>query len=107
MRKKQYVEVKTTYKVTYDPDSPNFQNTLTDYRACIDGGADPEDIIKRACDHITWHGAESMIEGVGYVRYNGVLDGTPYSGIDIEDYDDEAEVWDADEEEEDDEEAEA
>lgn len=88
-------EVKQVFEVNYDEGSPEFQEALEGYRECINSDADAKDMVKAAVWHIAKYGNNNMIEGIGYVKYNGLLfpRQLPYSGIEVtESYEDVEEI---------------
>lgn len=80
------VEVSTTISMKYDPESEEFKNALENYRDAIEDGASEEDMLRQIAWYTTAFGAESMIEGVGYVSVDGEKRGDKdnWCGVDIE-----------------------
>lgn len=80
------VKLESSIKLTYDENSEPFQNALDDFRAVVKDGADADDMLKQIAlvlaqsrDHLR------MIEGVGYVRYNGFCKNENlYCGVDVD-----------------------
>ena len=74
--------------LTYDENSKEFKEALESYNDVIASG-DAEDMLKHVAFYVTRFGTDGMIEGVGYVGYNGRKPTEePYSGIMVgEDYD--------------------
>lgn len=75
--------------LTYDENSVEFKEALQGYRDCIDKRGSSTDMLKHVAFYVTRFGTDGMVEGVGYVGYNGRKPTEePYSGIMVgEDYD--------------------
>lgn len=74
----------------FDKNSAEFKQALEDYQACYGSESDADDMLKHVAFYITRFGIERMVEGVGYVSYNGNPAQQPDSGITVvnTDYDD-------------------
>ena len=76
------VQISGEIELSYDVNSKEFKDTLVAYKDIIDAGGTKEDMLKHVAFHVTRFGYESMVEGVGYVGYNGrIPKEEPYSGI--------------------------
>lgn len=86
---KSIIELEGQVELTYDETSKEFKEALSAYREVIDKNGTKEDMLKHVAFHVTRFGHESMVEGVGYVGYNGRKPTEePKSGIMVgEDYD--------------------
>jgi len=86
---KRIIEVNGQIEIWYDKNSPEFKDALESYQEAIDKTADEIDMIKQVAYHVNKYGTDMMVEGVGYIGYNGrIPKEKPYSGIMIsEDYD--------------------
>lgn len=86
---KKIINITGQIELTYDENSEEFKQTLIEYRECIDQTATTDDMLKHVAFHVNRFGFETMVEGVGYVGYNGWKNSEePYSGIMVgEDYD--------------------
>ena len=75
--------------LTYDKNSKEFKEALEGYRHSIDRTGSETDMLKHVAFYVTRFGTDGMVEGVGYVGYNGRKPTEePYSGIMVgEDYD--------------------
>jgi len=76
-------------ELTYDENSREFKEAFEAYKDMIDINANIESMLNHVAFHVTRYGTDSMVEGVGYVGYNGKIpDKELYSGIMVsEDYD--------------------
>lgn len=83
------IELNGYIELTYDENSKEFKEALNAYREVCDKSGTKEDMLKHVAFHVTRFGHECMVEGVGYVGYNGRKPTeTPNSGIMVgEDYD--------------------
>ena len=83
------IEITGQIELTYDENSPEFKEALEGYQEVIDKGGDKESMLKHVAFYVTRFGTDGMVEGVGYVGYNGRKPTEePYSGIMVgEDYD--------------------
>jgi len=72
--------------VTYDENSEPFKKALDDFREIVREGAEAEDMLKNIAEALNRrHDYRNMIEGVGYVRFNGRCeDEDLYCGVDID-----------------------
>lgn len=72
-RKKKFIaELHTTMRLSYDPESPLFKETLAAYRRIVDPNADEQNMLCHVVHNLDLNGHHSsMIEGVGYVSYKG------------------------------------
>lgn len=75
------------YSLKYDPTSTEFILALSDYREMIDKSATELDMLINVVHQLRIGGAYRMLEGVGYVKYQGKIMGQPYSGIEAIDVD--------------------
>lgn len=86
--KKQTIDITGQIELSYDENSPEFQQALDDYRHSCDKTATVEDMLKHVAFHVTRFGTETMVEGVGCVGFNGKKPFEDYCGIMVgEDYD--------------------
>ncbi len=83
------IEITGQIELTYDENSPEFKEALEGYQEVIEKKGDKESMLKHVAFYITRFGTDGMVEGVGYVGYNGRKSTEePYSGIMVgEDYD--------------------
>ena len=83
------IELTGLVELTYDENSTEFKEALEGYREVIDKNGTAEDMLKHVAFYVTRFGHEGMVEGVGYVGYNGRKPTEePKSGIMVgEDYD--------------------
>lgn len=83
------IELTGLVELMYDENSIEFNGALENYREVIDKNGTAEDMLKYVAFSVTRFGHERMVEGVGYVGYNGRKPaGEPKSGIMVgEDYD--------------------
>ena len=65
------IELTGLVELTYDENSAEFKEALEGYREVIDKNGTKEDMLKHVAFHVTRFGHDSMVEGVGYVGYNG------------------------------------
>lgn len=86
---KTIIEVTGQVELTYDENSKEFKEALDGYRQCIEKNGSKESMLKHTAFYVTRFGADGMVEGVGYVGYNGRKPmEEPYSGIMVsEDFD--------------------
>lgn len=67
---------------TFDENSKEFKEALEGYRECIERRGAKESMLKHTAFYINQFGHNGIIEGVGYVGYNGSKPKEePYSGI--------------------------
>jgi hypothetical protein len=83
------IEVTGEIELTYNEQSKEFKEALEGYRKCMDKTGTKEDMLKHVAFYVTRFGTDGMVEGVGYVGYNGRKPTEePYSGIMVsEDFD--------------------
>jgi len=83
------IEVTGEIELSYDEQSKEFKEALEGYRQCMDKKGTKEDMLKHVAFYVTRFGTDGMVEGVGYVGYNGRKPTEePYSGIMVsEDFD--------------------
>lgn len=83
------VEVSAIYSFTYDPDSPEFKETLDSYKKVIDRGGSIESVLAHVAHNLRRSGTvESMVEGVGFIQKEGQpVPEEIFSGITVEDDD--------------------
>jgi len=84
------LELTTTVTLDYDSDSKEFKESLEAYKKAIYPEADQYDMLKQIAYHVVKEGHYGLIEGIGYVGYNGQKkDHELYSGVIVgRDYDD-------------------
>ena len=72
-------------KFSYDENSPEFKQAYQDYKEVIDSGStSTDDMIQHIAYNVGRMGVENMVEGVGYVKYNGkVEDEDMYCGVEL------------------------
>ncbi len=76
------IDVTGSVELTYDENSPEFQQAYEDYKASMDKDATVESMLKHVAFYVIRFGDDRMVEGVGYVGYNGRKPDKPnYSGI--------------------------
>jgi hypothetical protein len=82
------IEITGQIELSYDENSSDFKEALKGFD-CIIVNPTKEDMLKHVAFYVTRFGTDGMIEGVGYVGFNGRKPTEePYSGIMIgEDYD--------------------
>jgi len=87
--KKTTIDITGQIELSYDENSSEFQESLESYKEAIDESADKDSMLKHVAFYVTRFGTDAMVEGVGYVGYNGRKPvAGPYSGIMVgEDYD--------------------
>jgi len=83
------IEITGQIELTYDENSPEFKEAIEGYQDVIEKEGDKESMLKHVAFYVTRFGTNGMVEGVGYVGYNGRKPTEePYSGIMVgEDYD--------------------
>ena len=83
------IELTGIIELTYDENSSEFKEALEGYQEVIEKGGNKENMLKYVAFYVTRFGKHGMIEGVGYVGFNGRKPSEdPYSGIMVgEDYD--------------------
>jgi len=76
------IDVTGSFELTYDENSPEFKEAFSDFKACIDKEGTIESMLKHVAHNIIRFGDDRMVEGVGYVGYNGrIPEKENYSGI--------------------------
>jgi len=65
------IEITGQIELTYDESSPEFKEALDGYQEVIEKGGDKVSMLKHVAFYVTRFGTDGMIEGVGYVGYNG------------------------------------
>jgi len=76
------VELTGQVELAYEEDSKEFQEALAAYAHSIERGGSKESMLKHVAFYVTRFGTDGMVEGVGYVGYNGRKPTKePYSGI--------------------------
>jgi hypothetical protein len=76
------IELSGIIELTYDEDSPEFKESLEAYKDVMEKDGTKESMLKHVAFYITRFGIHGMVEGVGYVGYNGKKStNKPYSGI--------------------------
>jgi len=86
---KMTIDITGQIELTYDENSPEFKEALEGYQEVIERDGDKESMLKHVAFYVTRFGTDGMVEGVGYVGYNGRKPTEePYSGIMVgEDFD--------------------
>lgn len=69
----------------YDENSPEFKQAFSDFKEVIDSGAtSTDDMISHIAYNVARFGVENLVEGVGYVKFNGrVEDAEMYCGVEL------------------------
>ena len=82
------IEITGQIELTYDENSNEFKESLEGYQQVIEKGGNKESMLKHVSFYVTRFGTDGMVEGIGYVGFNGRKPTEePYSGIMIsEDY---------------------
>ena len=84
------IEITGQIELTYNENSSEFKEALEGYQELIEKEGDKESMLKHVAFNVTKFGTNEMIEGVGYVGYNGRKPTEePYSGIMVGEYYDE------------------
>lgn len=80
--------MKRTYEITgrivleYDDSSNEFKEALASYLEVIEPAGSVESMLAHVAFHVVRFGSDRMVEGVGYIGYNGLKPkDEPYSGI--------------------------
>lgn len=83
------IELTGHVELTYNDKSKEFKEALEGYRKCVNPKGDKAEMLQHVAFYVTRFGTDGMVEGVGYVGYNGRKPTEePYSGIMVgEDYD--------------------
>ena len=83
------IEITGQIELIYDENSPEFKEALEGYQEVIEKRGNKGSMLKHVSFYVTRFGTDVMVEGVGYVGYNGRKPTEePYSGIMVgEDYD--------------------
>lgn len=83
------IEINGQVELSYDENSAEFKNALDGFREVITENGTKEDMLKHVAFYTNKFGTDGMVEGVGYVGYNGRKPNEePYSGIMVgEDFD--------------------
>lgn len=83
------IEVSAIYSFTYDPESPEFKETLKSYSEVIERGGNEESMMAHVAHNLRRSGSvDSMVEGVGYIQKEGrPAPEEIFSGITVEDDD--------------------
>jgi hypothetical protein len=83
------IEITGQIELTYDEKSTEFIEALASYAEIMERGAKKDAMLKHVAFYVNRFGIDGMVEGVGYVGYNGRKPTEePYSGIMVsEDYD--------------------
>lgn len=86
---KTIIEVSGQIELSYNENSKEFKEALASYAEVMERGAKKEAMLRHVAFYVTRFGVDGMVEGVGYVGYNGRKPKEePYSGIMVgEDYD--------------------
>lgn len=86
---KAIIDLTGQVELTYDENSQEFKEALEGYRESMERNGTKESMLKHVAFYVTRFGTDGMVEGVGYVGYNGRKPKEePYSGIMIgEDFD--------------------
>lgn len=76
------IDVSGQIELSYDENSKEFKEALESYSDVMDRGAGKNEMLRHVAFYVTRFGVEGMVEGVGYVGYNGRKPvSEPYSGI--------------------------
>jgi len=83
------IEITGQIELTYDENSPEFKEALESYQEAIVKKGNKVSMLKHVAFNVTRFGTDRMVDGIGYVGYNGRKPSEePYSGIMVsEDYD--------------------
>jgi hypothetical protein len=84
MRTVKSIECVTTLRLTYDSESKAFVQAFTDYKESIYPKSTVDEMLSHVANYVLKFGSDRLIEGVGYLSVNGVKQGEPFSGIDLE-----------------------
>lgn len=84
MRTVKSIECVTTLRLTYDNKSDEFMAALRDYREAIYPKCTVDEMLSHVANYVLKFGSDRLIEGVGYLSVNGIKQGEPFSGIDLE-----------------------
>lgn len=83
-----YVEATAEYRLSYDPYSEELLETLKGFKEVIDPEAGVLDMMLHIVHSLrAYRSPREMIEGVGYLMYQGKYHGEPHSGISVSDPD--------------------
>lgn len=78
------IECVTTLRLTYDEKSKEFIEAFSDYRESIYPKSTVDKMLCHVANYVLKFGSDRLIEGVGYLSVNGVKQGEPFSGIQLE-----------------------
>lgn len=83
------LEITGEIELSYDENSKEFKEALEGYRHSMEKNGSKESMLKHVAFHVNRFGTDTMVEGVGYVGYNGrKAEYEPDSGIMVsEDFD--------------------
>ena len=83
------IKIEGEIELSYDENSAEFKEALESYQDVIEKNGTKGSMLRHVAFYVTRFGTDGMIEGVGYVGYNGrVPKKEPYSGIMVgEDFD--------------------
>ena len=86
MQQTKTVALEYFIKVTYDEQSEQFQKALDDFREVVRDGADADDMLKNIAESLNRRrDYKNMIEGIGYVKYNGRCeDESLWCGVEVD-----------------------
>lgn len=89
MEKKAIIEVQGQVELTFDDESKEFKEALESFKDVIASDGSKEVMLRHIAFYVTRFGVDQMVEGVGYVGFNGRKPTEePFSGIMVdEDYD--------------------
>lgn len=79
------LDISGSVELTYDENSPEFLEAFSDFKECVDHNATVEEMLKHVAHNVIRFGDDRMVEGVGYVGFNGRKPDTNYSGIMVAD----------------------
>ena len=79
------VDVSGRIELTFDKNSSEFQEAFKDFKDCFDKDATVDSMLKHVAYNVIRFGDDRMVEGVGYVSFNGRKPDTNYSGIMVAD----------------------
>ena len=83
------IEITGQIELTYNENSEEFKKALEGYQEVIEKEGSKKSMLEHVAFYVTRFGTDGMVEGVGYVGFNGRKPKEePYSGIMVgEDYD--------------------
>lgn len=88
MKTKTFV-VSTDVELSWDENSPEFQEALKSFNEVIWSEGDSNDMLKQIANQVAQYGHDRMVEGIGYVQLKGQARKDPWCGVEVESgYDD-------------------